>query len=128
MAARFPQSGSAISGYQIPAALVTAGVKVVCWAAGADAVHVLLAGETSTTVLTRTPATATFNSTDGRITGTVSGNGTSQYFALSVAGGTMVPQTQVGSFGRFLLRSDWRALFTAPAYNLAAAVIRLPAS
>lgn len=87
MAARFPQSATPISGKRIPPALVSAGVKAVIWAATADSVHVLLAGQTTTTLLTRTPGGATYNSTDGRISGTVTGNGTSQYFALAVVGG-----------------------------------------
>lgn len=101
MAARFPQSATPISGKRIPPALVTAGVKAVIWAATADSVHVLLAGQTTTTLLTRTPGGATYNSTDGRISGTVTGNGTSQYFALAVVGGIGVvanDYTQIVSY------------------------------
>lgn len=101
MAARFPQSATPISGKRIPPALVSAGVKAVIWAATADSVHVLLAGQTTTTLLTRTPGGATYNSTDGRISGTVTGNGTSQYFALAVVGGIGVvanDYTQIVSY------------------------------
>ena len=87
MAARFPQSSSAISGYQIKASLVADGVMAVVWPASANSVHVLLAGQTTTTVLTRTAGSATFNGADGLITGDAKGSGTSQYFALSVSGG-----------------------------------------
>lgn len=111
MAARFPQSTSAISGKRIPTALVSAGVKAVVWAASANSVHVLLAGQTVTTLLTRAAGGATFNSTDGRITGTVSGSGTSQYFALSVSGGIGVTEqdyTQIVSmYGEVGFGAGW---------------------
>lgn len=67
MAARFPQSGSSVA-YQIAAAYASK-IKAVYWAASADSVHALHAGDTATTIVTRSATGAGFNA-DGRITGT----------------------------------------------------------
>lgn len=84
MAARFPQSGSAIA-YKIKDAYASK-IKALYWAASADAVHVLRPGDTATTILTRTATGATFNSTDGRISGS-SGNDAADHFQDYITGG-----------------------------------------
>lgn len=81
MAARFPQSGSAVA-YQIKAAW-SSKIKVLYWAAGADSLHRLRSGDTVTTILTRSASGCTFDSTNGVIAGT---NDTT-YFTDSIAGG-----------------------------------------
>lgn len=84
MAARFPQSGSSVA-YQIKAAY-SSKIKVLYWAASADAVHVLRPGDSATTILTRSATGATFNSTDGRISGS-SGQDAADHFQDYITGG-----------------------------------------
>lgn len=67
MAARFPQSGASVA-YQIKAAYA-GKIAAIYWAAGADSVHRLLAGETASVIVTRSASGAGFNSGEGRITG-----------------------------------------------------------
>lgn len=66
MAARFPQSATPVS-YKIATAYASK-IKAVYWAASADSIHVLKAGDTATTILSRASSGAGFNA-DGRITG-----------------------------------------------------------
>lgn len=68
MAYRFPQSSIAVA-YRIKTAYASK-IKALYWAAEADKVHALKPGDTATTIITRSTSGATFNSAEGRITGT----------------------------------------------------------
>lgn len=80
MAARFPVSATSVA-YQIKAAWASK-IHVIYWPAGADSLHRLRAGETATTIITRSTSGATYNSTEGRIEGN-----SSVYFTDSISGG-----------------------------------------
>lgn len=84
MAARFPQSGTSVA-YQIKAAYA-GKIHVLFWAASADSVHRLRPGDTASTIVSRAATGATFNSTDGRISG-ASGNALANHFSDSKTGG-----------------------------------------
>jgi hypothetical protein len=83
MAARFPQSSTSVA-YQLTSTY-SSKIKALYWAATADSVHRLRPGDTATTILTRSSSSASFNSTDGRISGSF--NGTS-YFTDQAASGS----------------------------------------
>lgn len=68
MPARLPVSASPVA-YQIASAYA-GKILALFWPSGADAMHRLRAGETSTTIITRATSGATYNATDGLIEGT----------------------------------------------------------
>lgn len=80
MTARFPQSGTSVA-YRIAPAYA-GKILALYWAASANSVHRLRAGDTATTILNRATSGATFDATNGRITGT-----STVPFTDSVAGG-----------------------------------------
>jgi hypothetical protein len=81
MAARFPQ-GTGTLGYKIKAAWASK-IHAIYWAVGADTVQRLYSGDTSTTPITRSASGASFDSTNGFITGT----NTTTYFTDGKSGG-----------------------------------------
>lgn len=80
MAARFPQSATSVAWRIKPA--YASKILSLYWAASANSVHRLRSGDTASTVLTRATSGATFDATNGRITGT-----STVPFTDSVAGG-----------------------------------------
>lgn len=68
MATRFPQ-GTGTLGYKIKAEWASK-IHAIYWAVGADTVQRLYSGDTSTTPITRSASGASFDATNGFITGT----------------------------------------------------------
>jgi len=89
MAARFPVSATAVA-YQIKSAW-SSKIKAIFWPAGADSLHMLRPGDTTTTIVTRSASGATYNSTEGRIEGTANAP-----FAVEVSGGLGVNEDTAG--------------------------------
>jgi len=95
MAARFPQSGSSVA-YKIATAYA-GKVVAVWWAASADSMHRLFAGDTASTIITRSTSGAGFDSGNGTITGTIEGASSGQYFSDYKSGGLGL--TEDAAFG-----------------------------
>jgi hypothetical protein len=96
MAARFPQSGTSLAWRIKPA--WASKIAVLYWAAASDSVHRLRSADSSTNILTRTTTGATFNSTEGRLSGT-SGTTLANHFTDSVSGGYTSSEANDFSFG-----------------------------
>lgn len=80
MAARFPQSTTSVA-YRIKPAWASK-VHAIWWAADADKLHRLKSGDSATTIITRSTSGATFDATNGVISGA-----STTYFTDAIAGG-----------------------------------------